>query len=101
MFFLFFLFRSSDYNEIIHDPSAMYTFENIYETLELMFDGSPILPIDDEEQRPPQRRKLSQIISMENLIRIYGKILVNSFAIQESGYQQCSLRQIGRGVYLG
>ncbi|KAJ6216705.1 hypothetical protein RDWZM_007862 [Blomia tropicalis] len=85
------------YDDIIHDPSAMHTFEYVYDELELLFDGSIRNGIE--------YRKLTQIVSMEMLIRIYGKILVNSFAIQESGDRTKdhgnSLRQIGRGVYLG
>ena len=75
----------------------MHTFEYVYDELELLFDGSIRNGIE--------YRKLTQIVSMEMLIRIYGKILVNSFAIQESGDRTKdhgnSLRQIGRGVYLG
>lgn len=81
----------TDYSDVTHDPSAMHTFSYIYEELEFIFDGN-VHPA------------LETFIDVETLIRIYGKILVNSFAVQESGPLKRggrSLRQIGRAVYLG
>lgn len=71
----------------------MHTFAYIYDELELLFDGSShVAP------------KLSTLATDQQLVRIYGKILVNSFAVHESGTPSeggSSLQQIGRAVYIG
>lgn len=58
----------------------MRIFELLYEELELIFG-----------------QQLSQLASVQMLLTIYGKLLVNTFAIHEEN----SFRQIGRALYLG
>lgn len=53
----------------------MLAFNHIFQDLEIMFEKE---------------------LHVEQMIRVYGKILVNSFAIQDE-----FLRPIGRAVYLG
>lgn len=64
-----------DYEEVIHDTNAMFTFNRIYSEIEHIF---------------------RQEFDLVWLIQIYGKVLVNSFAIQDQ-----FLQPIGRAVYLG
>lgn len=65
------------YGHLIQDLETMLTFGAIFEELELF--------------------NLKQILTIEELIRIYGKILINSFAITD----QNSGSVIGRALYLG
>ena len=69
------LFRDPDYENVIHDSCAMMAFSHIFQDLEAMF---------------------ARELEVEPMIRVYGKILVNSFAVQDE-----YLRPIGRAVYLG
>lgn len=101
----------SDYEDIIRDAEAMRVFGFILEELELVFDGSS----SDSETSSLNcslpvslivRKALLSLVSVESLIRMYGKILVNSFSIPDSGTDNTSdrlysLQQIARGVYLG
>jgi hypothetical protein len=63
------------YEDVIHDASAMLRFNDIIQDLEKIFQ---------------------EAIDVKFLISVYGKILVNSFAIQDE-----LLRPIGRAVYIG
>lgn len=60
---------------MIHDAGAMHRFNDIIQDLEKIFQE----PLD-----------------IKSIISVYGKVLVNSFAIQDE-----LLRPIGRAVYLG
>ena len=54
----------------------MYEFEHVYDQLSLIFgEALPDVP---------------------TVLSIYGKLLINSFAVQDQ-----FMRQIGRAVYLG
>ena len=53
----------------------MFTFERIFTQLELVFDKE---------------------LDVKSVLSVYGKILINSFAIQDAYF-----RPIARGVYLG
>ncbi|CAG2119963.1 unnamed protein product, partial [Medioppia subpectinata] len=64
------------YENITKDFGVMREFELIYNELTLIFGDS--LP------------------EIEIILRIYGKLLINTFAIQDS-----LMRQIGRAIYLG
>lgn len=64
-----------DYEEVVHDSHEMLIFNNIFQDLEIM---------------------LARELDVKQMIQTYGKLLVNSFAIQDE-----YLRPIGRGVYLG
>ena len=66
---------SSDYENVIRDFSVMKLFNQVFQDLEIMF---------------------ARELHVESMLRTYGKILVNSFAIQDE-----FLRPIGRAVYLG
>ena|SRR6218665_1858830 len=108
---LFFLFTPlyTDYEDIIHDAEAMRIFGFILEELELIFDGSFEMDSRTDCSLPVSsivRRPLTGLVSVECLIRMYGRILVNSFAIPDSDADNgtdrlYSLQQIARGVYLG
>lgn len=63
------------YEEVIHDASAMIAFNDIFLDLEKI---------------------LGQDLDIKSTISVYGKVLVNSFAIQDE-----LLRPVGRAVYLG
>ncbi len=69
-------FTSIDYDNIVKDVSVMYGFDAILADLELIFAD-----------------KLPHI---KYVVSIYGKILINSFAVQDE-----FMRQIGRAVYIG
>ncbi|XP_054157602.1 histone-lysine N-methyltransferase SMYD3-like, partial [Oppia nitens] len=64
------------YDNIVKDYSVMRDFELIYDDLCLIFGDT--LP------------------KMETIISIYGKLLINSFAIQDP-----LMKPIGRAIYLG
>ncbi len=66
---------SLDYDNVLHDSSAMHVFNAVFENLELIFGD--------------------RLPAIELLISIYGKILVNSFAVQDE-----MMEQIGRAIYL-
>lgn len=72
-----------DYDDIVHDVEAMFTFQRVYEELELIFERYPLR---------------AQFDNVRELLKIYGKILVNSFAVMDS---DALINQIGRAVYLG
>ena len=74
-FNLFIIQYSPDYDEIIHDASAMLAFERIFTQLELVFQCD---------------------LDVKEVISAYGKILINSFAIQDEFF-----RPIARAVFLG
>ncbi|KAI1293717.1 N-lysine methyltransferase SMYD2-A [Halotydeus destructor] len=63
------------YENVIHDADAMLAFNRIYADIESL---------------------LEREIDIAWLISIYGKVLVNSFAVQDE-----LMRPIGRAVYLG
>lgn len=64
-----------DYEEVVHDSEAMFAFSHIFWELEAIFH---------------------QELDVKEVIEFYGKVLVNSFAIQDEVMQP-----IGRAVYLG
>lgn len=64
-----------DYDDVIHDADAMFAFNRIFAEIEAIF----------------QRE-----FDVVEVIKIYGRVLVNSFAIQDE-----LMRPIGRAVYLG
>lgn len=65
----------ADYEDISHDASVMFTFERIFSQLELVFERE---------------------LDVKSILSMYGKIVINSFAIQDAYF-----RPIARGVYLG
>jgi hypothetical protein len=65
----------ADFSNVTHHASAMLAFNSIFQDLEIIF----------------QRE-----LNVQEMIQVYGRILVNSFAIQDE-----YLRPIGRAVYLG
>lgn len=67
---------SADYDNIVSDVHAMYEFDAVFTDLEIIFGDK--LP------------------NIRDIIRIYGKIIINSFAVQDK-----LMRPIGRAVYLG
>ncbi len=69
-------FTSIDYDNIVKDVSVMYGFDAILMDLELIF--------------------ADKLPDIKYVISIYGKILINSFAVQDE-----FMRQIGRAVYIG
>lgn len=64
----------------------MFTFQRIYEELELIFERYPLRPPFD---------------NVGELLKIYGKILVNSFAVMQQTGSGVLINQIGRAIYLG
>lgn len=66
----------SDLDQVRFDSFAMHLFNQVFAELELIFSN-------DE-------------LDIDLVLKFYGRILVNSFAIQD-----CFLRPIGRAIYLG
>ncbi|RWS13533.1 histone-lysine N-methyltransferase SMYD3-like protein, partial [Dinothrombium tinctorium] len=63
------------FDDIIRDTEAMFAFDHIYKELEII---------------------LKRDLDIAEIIKIYGKVLVNSFAVQND-----LLQPIGRAIYLG
>lgn len=65
----------SDYENVIHDPEAMHAFNRIFLDLEAI---------------------IGEELDVRDIVKYYGKILVNSFAVHDE-----LMQPIGRALYLG